>query len=148
MIKLVMKKLFKILLFSAFAIFIQCKNDSYNYTKKQEKESYFYAFKTTYLKRALRISYNNSEAINEVLKLDHSGFSDPYLPNEDYLLIDSIIRSDYLQIQKDSIESLGGAVGGGAEGKAPLYFIYEKLNDKKFNLFIKQRFNNYMKHHR
>ena len=51
MIKLVMKKLFKILLFSAFAIFIQCKNDSYNYTKKQEKESYFYAFKLIILSR-------------------------------------------------------------------------------------------------
>ena len=43
---------------------------------------------------------------------------------------DSIIRSDYLQIQKDSIESLGGAVGEGLRVKHHYISFMKKLNDK------------------
>ena len=74
-------------------------------------------------------SYNNSKTIQEIIKLDHSGFTEPILTMEDYKLIDSLTAVDNQIMKIDSTNSIG-KVAEGAEGKHPLGFILNKIESK------------------
>jgi hypothetical protein len=73
--------------------------------------------------------YNNSKAIQEIIKLDHSGFTEPILTLDDYKLIDSLTIVDNQKMQLDSANSIG-QVAEGAEGKHLLGIILAKINSK------------------
>ena len=62
--------------------------------KAQYKDIYIDQFKLTYLRKLLSKIYNNSTAVREIINIDHSGFTEPVLTEEDYKLIDSLTTID------------------------------------------------------
>ncbi|WP_422854004.1 hypothetical protein, partial [Flavobacterium sp.] len=60
----------------------------------QYKKIYLDQFKLAYFRQLLIKSYNNSNAVQEIIGADHSGFTEPILTEGDYELIDSITTID------------------------------------------------------
>ncbi|MBC7587873.1 MAG: hypothetical protein H7178_05870 [Chitinophagaceae bacterium] len=84
-------------------------------------------------------SYNNSKAVQEIINLDHSGFTEPILTLDDYKLIDSLTIVDNQQMQLDSANSIG-RVAEGAEGKHPLGLILYKINSNWLDSLANKRY--------
>lgn len=105
--------------------------------KTQYKEIYLEQFKLTYLRKLLSKSYNNSIAVREIIKTDHSGFTEPVLTEEDEHLIDSLTTVDNQNLITDSIA--GRRRAEGAQGKRPLGYIMNKLSNKWLDSLAKQR---------
>lgn len=119
---------------------IQCKSvQSPASRRAMYKSIYIDQFKLVYFRQMLVKGYNNSKAIQEIIQLDHSGFTEPILTLDDYKLIDSIATADNLQMQIDSARSLG-RVAEGAEGKHPLGVILGKLNSKWLDSLANKRY--------
>jgi hypothetical protein len=97
--------------------------------KELDKSIYIEQFKLTYFRQMLIKGYNNSNAIQEVINFDHSGFTEPILTIDDYKLIDSLTSVDNQKMRMDSTRSIGRRAEG-AVGKRPLGFILEKLESK------------------
>src|SRR6478735_11947085 len=85
--------------------------------------------------------YNNSEAIQEIINADHSGFTEPILTMEDYKIIDSLTSVHYQKIKTDSANSIGRVAEGG-EGKHILGFILDKLESKWLDSIANKRYKN------
>lgn len=98
------------------------------YLRKEYKSIYIDQFKLTYFRQMLNKGYNNSEAIKEIIRSDHSGFTEPILTDDDFRLIDSLTKLDNQQMVIDSAN--GNARAEGAHGKRPLAFILGKLNSR------------------
>lgn len=77
-----------------------------------------------YFRQLLARSYNNSAAVRELIKADHSGFTGPVLTTEDYAFIDSLTTLDNEQLKIDS--AAGARRAEGAEGKRPLGYMMRK----------------------
>ena len=92
------------------------------------KSTYIKQFKLTYFRQVLVKSYNNSEAIQEIIASDHSGFQESILTEDDYRLIDSLTTIDNEKIKIDSTK--GSRRAEGAKGKRPLEFILDELDGK------------------
>ena len=105
--------------------------------KKQYKEIYLNQFKLTYFRLLLIKSYNNSNAIREIINADNSGFTELILTDEDYKLIDSLAAFDNQLLITDSSE--GGRRAEGAQGKRPLGYIMNILTSKWLDSLAKQR---------
>lgn len=105
--------------------------------KEQFKTIYLDQFKLTYFRQLLAKSYNNSNAVQEILGADHSGFTEPILTTDDYHLIDSLTTLDNTYLKIDSTE--GNRRGEGAQGKRSLGFIMQKLTGKWLDSLAKQR---------
>lgn len=103
----------------------------------QYKDIYLDQFKLTYFRKRLIKSYNNSNAIREIISTDHSGFTEPILTDRDYKLIDSLTTLDNQHLIADSIE--GSRRAGGAQGKRPLRFIMDKLTSEWLDSLAQQR---------
>ncbi len=73
-------------------------------------------------------SYNNSNAVREIIDNDHSGFTEPILTVEDDKLIDSLTTLDNDKMTIDSTE--GNRRAEGAEAKRSLSFILDKLSSR------------------
>lgn len=101
------------------------------------KANYIDQFKLTYFRQILAKSYNNSKAIQEIISLDHSGFTEPILTEDDYKLIDSLTTADNEIIKIDSTQSNRRAEG--AQGKRPLGFILERINSKWLDSLARKR---------
>jgi hypothetical protein len=110
--------------------------------KALNKSIYIEQFKLTYFRKFLLKSYNNSKAIQETISLDHSGFTEPILTQEDYKLIDSLTTLDNKAMQMDSVNRIG-RVAEGVEGKQPLAFILTKLESKWLDRLANERFKIY-----
>jgi hypothetical protein len=107
--------------------------------KKLYKVLYVDQFKLTYFRQLLRNSYNNSAAIEEIIRSDHSGFTEPILlTTDDYKLIDSLTAIDNDKMKIDSTAGLQRAEG--SQGKRPLGFILYQLNSKWLDSLAKKRF--------
>ena len=129
---------------SSFLIFIalvctQCQSTQRaRFLHKEYKSIYIDQFKLTYFRQILIKSYNNSKAIQEIIKLDHSGFTELILLEDDYKLIDSLTTADD---QEMLIDSTGGIRRTeGAQGKRPLGFILDKLNSKWLDSLANKRY--------
>ncbi len=105
--------------------------------KAQYKEIYLDQFKLTYFRQLLKKSYNNSNAIREVIQDDNSGFTEPILSEEDYKLIDSLTTIDNQRLISDSTD--GHRRAEGAQGKRPLGYIMDKLSSKWLDSLAKRR---------
>lgn len=105
--------------------------------KAQYKDIYIDQFKLTYLRKLLSKIYNNSTAVREIINIDHSGFTEPVLTEEDYKLIDSLTTIDNQNLIADSIE--GRRRAEGAQGKRPLGYIMDKLSNKWLDSLAKRR---------
>lgn len=105
--------------------------------KAQYKDSYLDQFKLTYFRQLLDKSYNNSNAVKEIIGADHSGFAEPILGQEDYKLIDSLTTIDIQYLVFDSTE--GNRRAEGSQGKRPLGYIMDKLNSKWLDSLAKRR---------
>ncbi len=105
--------------------------------KAQYKEIYREQFKLTYFRQLLIKSYNNSSAVREIINADHSGFTEPILSEEDFKLIDSLTTVDNQRLVADSTE--GHRRAEGSNGKRPLGYIMDKLNNKWLDSLAKQR---------
>ena len=105
--------------------------------KAQYKKIYLDQFKLVYFRQLLKKSYNNSNAVQEIIIADHSGFTEPILTEGDYKLIDSITTIDNKYLVADSTE--GGRRAEGAQGKRPLGFIMDKLTSKWLDSLAKKR---------
>lgn len=87
---------------------VQCKSTrSLASQKKMYKTIYIDQFRLTYFRQLLIKSYNNSNAIRQIVKSDHSGFTEPILTIYDYNLIDSLTTADNQKMQIDSARSIG-----------------------------------------
>lgn len=106
--------------------------------KAQYKDIYLDQFKLIYFRQLLIKSYNNSNAIREIIDADHSGFTEPLLTEEDYKIIDSLTTIDNKYLVADSIE--GSRRADGSQGKRPLGFIMSKQSSKWLDSLAKNRF--------
>ncbi len=122
-----------------FLFGIQCKRPYNSKLQAEYKSIYIDQFKLTYFRQLLIKGYNNSEAIQQIIKLDHSGFTEPILTMDDYKLIDSLTTADNQKMQMDSTNSIG-KVAEGAEGKHPLGFILGKLESKWLDSLANKRY--------
>jgi len=115
-----------------------CESTQRTASQKQEfKAIYVNQFKLTYFRQFLAKSYNNSNAVQEIINDDHSGFTEPILTADDYQLIDSLTMIDNEYLKVDSTE--GDRRAEGAQGKRPLGFIMQKLTGKWLDSLAKQR---------
>ena len=105
--------------------------------KAQYKDIYIDQFKLTYFRQLLIKSYKNSNAVQELIGADHSGFTEPILTIDDYILIDSLTTNDNKYLVVDSTE--GGRRAEGAQGKRPLGFILNKQTSKWLDSLAKKR---------
>ncbi len=101
------------------------------------KTIYIDQFKLTYFRKILAKSYNNSEAIKEILRSDHSGFAEVILTESDYTLIDSLTDIDNDLIKIDSLASNRRAEA--ARGKRPLGFILDRISSNWLDSLARQR---------
>lgn len=103
----------------------------------QYQEIYLDQFKLTYFKQLLKKSYNNSNAILEIIGNDHSGFTEAVLSEQDFKIIDSLTTLDNQRLIVDSSESHLRVEG--AQGKRPLGFIMDRLTSKWLDSLAKSR---------
>lgn len=137
MISLSMRSLI-VLLIIVF-LFAQCQSTKRTqFLRKEYKTIYIDEFKFTYFQRMLTKGYNNSKAVQEIIQLDHSGFKEPILSQEDLQLIDSLTTIDYQKILLDSAQGFRRAEG--AQGKRPLMFILDKYSSKWLDSLAKRRY--------
>jgi hypothetical protein len=125
------------LLFLLIVTFTKCRTSRTSHLKKQYKAIYIDQFKLTYFKQMLVKSYSNSEAIQEIIHSDHSGFTEPILTEEDYALIDSLTTTDNEKIIADSAQ--GDQRAEGAQGKRPLGYILNRLDSKWLDSIARKR---------
>jgi len=118
----------------------QCKSTHESTSQKSiYKSVYIDQFKLTYFRQILVKGFNRSDAIQEVIKFDKSGFTEPLLTVDDLNLIDSLTTVDNLRMQTDSAHRIG-RVAEGFEGKHPLGFILEKINSKWLDSLARKRY--------
>ncbi len=130
--------IFYFFLLTILAITISCENTHRTQTlNTQYEEVYLNQFKLVYFRQLLKKSYNNSNAIREIIDDDHSGFTEPILTEQDYTIIDSLTTLDNQRLIADSSESHLRAEG--AQGKRPLGFIMYKLTSKWLDSLAKHR---------
>ncbi|CAN5403883.1 hypothetical protein BH11BAC3_BH11BAC3_07750 [soil metagenome] len=109
-----------------------------NFLRKEYKSIYIDQFKLTYFRQMLIKGYNNSTAVQEIIKYDHSGFTEIILTDIDYNLIDSLTTVDNQKMLADSLN--GKRRAEGAQGKRPLGFILDKLNSKWLDSLANKRY--------
>ncbi len=102
------------------------------------KSIYIDQFKLTYFRQILVKSHNNSKAIQEIINSDHSAFTEPILTEDDYKLIDSLTTADNEKMKIDSTQ--GNRRAEGAQGKRPLGFILDRLNNKWLDSIANRRY--------
>ncbi|HEY0668010.1 MAG TPA: hypothetical protein VGD22_07535 [Sphingobacteriaceae bacterium] len=109
-------------------------------TREEEmfKSIYINQFRLTYFRQMLIKSYNNSEAVREIINNDNSGFTEKILTDEDYNLIDSLTAVDNNKMQIDSTK--GNMRAEGAQGKRPLGFILDKIRSKWLDSLANERY--------
>ncbi|RYD70220.1 MAG: hypothetical protein EOP53_25790 [Sphingobacteriales bacterium] len=115
--------------------FTQCRTS--NSMPAQYKSIYIDQFKLTYFKYLLKKSYNNSAAIQEIIRLDHSGFTEPLVTEDDIKFIDSLTDIDNEKLKTDSLDGYRRAEGG--KGKRPLEYIMHKIDDKWLDRIARKR---------
>ncbi len=110
------------------------------FLRKEYKSIYIDQFKLTYFRKMLIKGYNNSNAIQEIIKIDHSGFTEPILTDDDYKFIDSLTTVDNQQMVIDSTN--GKRRVEGARGKRPLGYIFDKLDSGWIDSLANVRYKN------
>jgi hypothetical protein len=116
-----------------------CKSTQSNKSQKKVLKSiYVDQFRLTYIRKAFLISYNNSEAIKEIINNDRSGFTEIILTLEDYKFIDSLCFEFNEKLKIDSIE--GKMRAEGSDGKRPLGFILNEYGSKWLDSIAKKRY--------
>jgi len=134
------KKIFhSIVLLTAIIGGLSCEGSHKLTSKnKQFKAIYIDQFKLTYFRQMLIKGYNNSNAIQEIIDNDHSGFTEIILTLDDYKLIDSLTKIDNIKLVADS--TIGDTRAEGAQGKRPLGFIMHKLRSKWLDSLANERY--------
>ena len=128
-----------IIFFLASLAGLKCKSTQSSASQKaMYKSMYIDQFKLTYFRQILINGYNNSNAIQEVVSSDHSGFTEPVLTEDDFKLIDSLTIIDNERMKIDSMQDHRRAEG--AKGKRPLKYILEKLNNKWLDSLANKRY--------
>jgi hypothetical protein len=129
------------LIIIAFLNGLNCKSIKNSKSEKaMYKSIYIDQFRLTYFRKILMKSFNNSNEIKEILKKDHSGFTEPILTESDYEFIDSLTKSDNEKMIIDS--SFGNKRAEGSQGKRPFGYILEKINSKWLDSIAKKRYKN------
>ena len=120
---------------------LQCKSPQNSTSKRaMYKSIYINEFKLTYFRQMLIKGYNNSNAIQEIISKDNSGFTEIILTEDDYKLIDSLATLDNEKMKIDS--TVGNRRSEGAQGKRPLGFILYRLNSKWLDSLANKRYKN------
>ena len=109
-----------------------------NANKAENKSIYIDQFRLTYLRQILIKAYNNSSAVQDIIRNDHSGFSEPILSIEDFKLIDSLTNVDNINMVLDSTQ--GAKRAEGTQGKRPLGYILERVNSKWLDSLAIERY--------
>ncbi|GAB4094447.1 hypothetical protein [Flaviaesturariibacter terrae] len=118
--------------------FIQCKPSQAKQEEQAYKRIYIDQFKLTYFRALLIKSYNNSNAVQEIIKSDHSGFTEPILNERDYSFIDSLTTADNEIMRVDSAR--GSLRAEGAQGKRPLGYILNSVRSRWLDSLAIRRF--------
>ena len=100
---------------------------------------YINEFKLDYYKLLFVAANNNYSAAKQILDLDHSGFTEPMLTQDDYALIKKLVYADNKLMNKDSADRMG-SVAEGAEGKHTFQYIMNKLNSKWLDSLAEARY--------
>jgi hypothetical protein len=124
----------------ASAVAVQWKRAQSSILQRTEYKSiYIDQFKLTYFRQLLIRGYNDSKAVQEIIRLDHSGFTEPLLTPGDYQLIDSLTNMDNQAMRLDSARS-AGRVAEGAEGKRILGFSLKKMTSEWLDSLAANRY--------
>lgn len=107
--------------------------------RQQYKQIYIEEFKLIYFQKLLEAGFNNSEEVNNLIRFDKSGFTEPVLTIEDYQLIERLVQADQQQMRADSAAKIG-RVAEGAEGKHVFSHILTKLEGKWLDNLAKERY--------
>jgi len=122
-----------------FLVCTQCQSTKRSrFLRKEYKSIYINQFKLTYIRKMLIKSYNNTPAIQEIIRTDHSGFTEPILTEDDYKLIDSLTTVDNQQMVIDSAN--GKYRAEGSKGKRPFGRIIKKLESKWLDSIANKRY--------
>lgn len=122
------------------ALQTQCKTQNDDSSQDEMyKDIYVDEFKLTYFRSLLKKSYNNSEAVQEIIAQDHSGFTEPVLSKKDMKLIDSLTTLDNSILEADSANRIG-RVAEGAEGKHSLSYILDALSSDWLDSLANKRY--------
>lgn len=125
-------------LFVISLIFYSCSNSGLTRKNKADlKNIYKEQFKLIYFRQLMIKSYNNSNAVQEIIDKDYSGFTEPILSADDLRLIDSLTNIDNQYLIADSAKGYERAEG--INGKRPIGLIIEKMKSKQFDRLIKNR---------
>src|SRR5690606_21538429 len=132
---------FSFILLFVLLLGLNCKS---SYSSKSDramyKSIYVDQFRLTYFRQMLIKGFNNSNAIQEIMKNDNSGFTESVLTIDDYKLIDSLTTVDNSRMKIDSTE--GNNRAEGAQGKRPLRFILGKIRSKWLDSLANERYKN------
>ena len=103
------------------------------------KSTYISQFKLIYLRQLLKAGFNNSKAINEIINVDRSGFTEAILDEVDYVLIDSLVQIDNQKLIADSVTRIH-RVAEGAEGKHIFELLLNKFQSKWLDSIAQQQY--------
>lgn len=135
----------KILFITLSVYYLACAPAQHTSTyRKQMKESYIYSFKMTYFKKILLAGFNNSDAIKEVMEVDHSGYGELILSMQDLVFIDSMVHVDNIKMVSDSTASIG-RVAEGAQGKRIFDYALLRYESKSLDSIAKIKSKPFMK---
>ena len=135
------------LLFVVTLVFYSCSNSGLTRKNKADlKNTYKQQFKLNYFRQLLIKSYNNSNAVQEIIDKDYSGFAEPILSADDLRMIDSLTNIDNQYLIADSAKGYERAEG--INRKRPIGFIIKKMNSKQFDKLIKDRMKILISNHR
>ena len=123
---------------------LNCTSTKTNTYNQQMKQAFIFDFKITYFKKLLVEGFNKTDAIKSIVKQDQSGFGEIILSQNDYDLLDSLVKIDNEFMRKDSLNRIG-RVAEGAQGKRVLAYALSKYESKWLDTLAKARSKIFMK---
>lgn len=133
-----MKGYMLVILFIYSIIVFSCKNSQDAQRKSEKKSIYISQLKLHYVQIFLSKSFNDSYEVQQILKLDKSGFSEPILTEADLTLIDSLTTIDNEKLKIDSLDGVNRAEG--SQGKRPLAFLVNLIQSKFLDSLANKRY--------
>lgn len=126
------------ILFLTILFISGCSTTNSTNTNSQMEESYISDFKMQYFRKTLKAAFHNSEAINNVLAMDHSVYGEPILSADDYSFLDSLAIAENQKMTQDSVNRIG-KVSEGAQGKRVFDYVLQRMNSKWLDSIAKER---------
>jgi hypothetical protein len=126
--------------------FFSCKIQNTRQSAEKMHEPFIYVFKMTYFKKLLTEGFDRSPSIKEILQRDGSDYGEPILQQEDYSLIDSLVKIDNETMKQDSVKRVG-RVSEGFQGKHVFNYTLSKYQSRWLDSLAETRYKAFIVNH-